>query len=67
VIHGTQADRVPAHYRRYLENAFRTALKLRGTPLRLELKTTANPFAGKRNTLTPRQIKRRRRVARHSR
>ncbi len=32
VVHGNQADRLPAHYKRYLENAFREALRLRGTP-----------------------------------
>jgi GTPase len=67
VIHGNQAQRLPAHYQRYLENTFRDALKLRGTPLRLELKTTENPFAGRRNPLSSRQIKRRRRVIRHGR
>ncbi len=67
VIHGNQAHRLPDTYRRYLENTFRKALKLRGTPLRLELKTTENPFAGKRNTLTPRQVRQRRRVMKHGR
>jgi GTP-binding protein len=64
VVHGTQAERLPDSYRRYLENAFREALKLRGTPVRVELRTTDNPFAGRRNTLTPRQAKHRRRMLR---
>jgi GTP-binding protein len=64
VVHGTQAERLPDHYKRYLENAFREALKLRGTPVRVELRTTENPFAGRRNTLTPRQAKHRRRMLR---
>ncbi len=67
VVHGTQAERVPGHYRRYLENAFREAFDLRGTPVRVELKSGENPFAGRRNRLTPRQVKRKRRVIRHSR
>lgn len=67
VIHGSQAERIPAHYRRYLENAFRKALRLRGTPVRIELRTGENPFAGRRNKLTPRQQRRRRRVIRHGR
>ena len=37
VIHGSQAERVPARYRRYLENGFRKALKLVGTPVRIDL------------------------------
>jgi GTP-binding protein len=67
VIHGSQAERIPARYRRYLENAFRKALKLRGTPVRVEFRTGENPFAGRRNKLTPRQQRRRKRVIRHSR
>jgi GTP-binding protein len=67
VIHGSQAERVPARYRRYLENTFRRALKLVGTPVKIELRTGDNPFAGRRNRLTPRQVKRRKRVIRHSR
>jgi len=64
VVHGTQAQRLPAHYKRYLENAFREALKLRGTPVRVELRTGDNPYAGRRNTLTPRQAQHRRRMLR---
>jgi GTP-binding protein len=67
VIHGSQASRVPARYQRYLENSFRKALKLVGTPVRIEFRTGENPFAGRRNVLTPRQRKRRQRVIRHSR
>jgi GTP-binding protein len=32
--------------------------------VRVELRTTENPFAGRRNTLTPRQAKHRRRMLR---
>ncbi len=64
VVHGTQAQRLPDHYKRYLENSFREALRLRGTPVRVELRTTENPFAGRRNKLTPRQAKHRRRMLR---
>lgn len=66
VVHGNQAERTPDTYRRYLENAFRDALKLEGTPIRIELKSGENPFAGRKNVLTPRQRARRRRVMRHS-
>ncbi len=67
VIHGGRADRISDHYRRYLTNAFRQALRLEGTPLRLEFRGTENPFAGRRNVLTRRQVKRRQRVVRHRR
>ncbi|TCT23927.1 ribosome biogenesis GTPase Der [Thiobaca trueperi] len=62
VIHGNQTESVPETYRRYLINRFRKELDLPGTPLRLEFKSGANPFAGRRNQLTPRQIKQRQRL-----
>jgi GTP-binding protein len=62
VIHGNQVAALPESYRRYLVGCFRKAFRLRGTPIRVELRAGRNPFAGKRNRLTPRQIKRRQRV-----
>jgi len=57
VVHGNQAERLPDHYKRYLENAFRTALRIKGSPVRVELRTSDNPYGGRRNTLTPRQAR----------
>ena len=65
VIHGNQTESVPDHYRRYLENVFRRELKLVGTPLKIEFITGTNPYAGRRNTLTPRQTEKRRRMIQH--
>jgi len=65
VIHGNQTESVPETYRRYLENAFLKALKLTGTPVRIEFRTGGNPYQGRRNTLTPRQVSRKRRLMRH--
>ena len=48
VIHGNQTDKTPKHYIRYLEKTFRRALDLHGTPIRIELKSTDNPFDGKK-------------------
>jgi GTP-binding protein len=62
VIHGNQTADLPDSYRRYLINRFRKALRLHGTPMRLELKSGDNPFAGRRNTLTPRQQRKRARL-----
>jgi GTPase len=62
VIHGNQTESLPDTYRRYLINRFRRELNLLGTPLRLELKSGTNPFAGRRNKLTPSQIKHRQRL-----
>ncbi|MGE0486643.1 MAG: ribosome biogenesis GTPase Der [Gammaproteobacteria bacterium] len=65
VIHGNQVDALPGSYKRYLENYFREALGLVGTPIRLELRQSDNPYAGRRNTLTPRQQAKRRRLMQH--
>ena len=45
VIHGNALDAVPDSYRRYLETRFRDAFKLAGTPLRIEFKSSRNPYA----------------------
>ncbi len=65
VIHGNQTERVPKSYRRYLENTFRRVMDIEGTPIRIEFKTGENPFAGRRNTLTPRQIHKKERMVAH--
>jgi len=62
VIHGNQTDALPAAYRRYLVNRFRGALDLAGTPLRLELRSGENPYEGRRNPLTARQVRKRQRL-----
>ena len=62
VIHGNQTDKLPEAYRRYLVNRFRKAFKLKGTPVRLAFKTSDNPFKGRRNKLTPRQERSRKRL-----
>ncbi len=67
VIHGNQTEAVPEHYTRYLAGCYRDALKLIGVPLRIEYKTGHNPYAGKKNVLTPRQIQKRQRLMRHVR
>ena len=64
IIHGNQTEHVPESYKRYLINTFRKHLKIVGTPIRVEFKTSANPFAGRRNTLTPRQLYKRQRLMR---
>ena len=65
VIHGNSTDNLPQSYVRYLENSFRRHLDLSGTPIRIELRTGDNPYAGRRNKLTERQAQRRRRMMSH--
>ena len=66
VIHGTQTDALPGAYKRYLMNYFREQLGLKGTPIRLEFKSPVNPFEGVKNKLTDRQIKKRKRLVKHT-
>ncbi|MCB1737053.1 MAG: ribosome biogenesis GTPase Der [Gammaproteobacteria bacterium] len=65
VIHGNQTERVPDAYKRYLMNRYRTIFKLQGTPIRIEFKSGVNPFAGRRNKLTPHQEYKRKRLMKH--
>ncbi len=44
VIHGNALDAISDSYRRYLESRFREAFDLQGTPLRIELKSSKNPY-----------------------
>lgn len=48
IIHGTGIERIPESYRRFLEKRFRDAFKLTGTPLRIEFRQGANPFANRK-------------------
>ncbi|MDJ0806766.1 MAG: ribosome biogenesis GTPase Der [Gammaproteobacteria bacterium] len=64
VIHGNQTEQVPDSYKRYLISRFRKALDLQGTPIRLEFRSGSNPFEGRKNKLTNRQIQRRQRLKR---
>jgi GTP-binding protein len=45
VIHGNSLEHVTPAYKRYLEGRFRKAFELVGTPLRIEFKTSDNPYA----------------------
>lgn len=65
VIHGNQTDSLPKAYKRYLINVFRKAFDLAGTPVKVELRSSSNPYAGRRNKLTPRQDRKRKRMLRH--
>jgi GTP-binding protein len=65
VVHGTRLKGLPESYRRYLENFFRKRFKLVGTPVRFIFKEGENPYEGKRNVLTERQVAKKKRLIRH--
>ncbi len=65
VIHGSRTTSLPGSYQRFLLNRMRAEFKLIGVPLHLELRDGANPFAGRKNKLTDRQVNKRKRLKRH--
>ncbi|MCX7172551.1 MAG: ribosome biogenesis GTPase Der [Proteobacteria bacterium] len=49
VIHGNALDHLPDSYRRYLERTFMEGFKLQGTPLRVQFKSSSNPYGDKKD------------------
>ena len=47
VVHGNSLEHVTAAYKRFLEGRFRKAFNLTGTPLRIQMKSAANPYSDK--------------------
>ncbi len=47
VVHGNSLEHVTDAYKRFLEGRFRKEFNLIGTPLRIEMKTSANPYIDK--------------------
>ena len=47
IIHGNSLDHVTESYKRYLEGRFRKEFELVGTPLRIQIKSSHNPFKDK--------------------
>jgi GTP-binding protein len=44
VLHGNNLEALSQSYLRYIEHTFRDAFRLRGTPVRIQVKHHANPF-----------------------
>jgi GTP-binding protein len=44
IVHGNSLEHVSESYKRYLEGRFRKEFDLVGTPLRIQMKTSTNPF-----------------------
>ncbi|MBU0590484.1 MAG: ribosome biogenesis GTPase Der [Gammaproteobacteria bacterium] len=47
IIHGNSLEHVTAAYKRFLEGRFRKEFNLVGTPLRIQMKTSSNPYSEK--------------------
>ena len=65
IIHGTRLRTLSPSYQRYLENFFRKRFKLVGTPVRFIFREGSNPYEGRKNVLTERQVARKQRLIRH--
>ena len=50
VVHGNQTNKLPDAYKRYLEKTYRRELNLWGTPVRMEFRTSDNPYSHKQES-----------------
>ena len=66
IIHSNQDKKIPNNYKKYLENSFRSSLGLSSIQLKLIFRKAENPYEGKRNKLSERQIKKRQRLIKHN-
>ena len=64
VIHGSRTKQIAEQYRRYLVNSFRRDFDLTGLPVKLVFRESDNPYAGRRNPLSARQIQKKQRLKR---
>ncbi|SMN11744.1 GTP-binding protein EngA [uncultured Candidatus Thioglobus sp.] len=62
IFHGNHLESVPNAYERYLKNFFTDRLKLTNTPIHMQYKSGSNPFEGRKNQLSARQIAKKRRL-----
>ena len=64
IIYGNQTKKLRGNYKKFIENQIRSRFSLLGTPIELFFKDSKNPFADRKNKLSNRQWKKRRRVIR---
>jgi GTP-binding protein len=62
VIHGSRTDTIPDAYRRYLVNRFIKHFRLKGTPVFISFRDSANPYKDRKNKLSRRQMEKRKRL-----
>ena len=65
IVHSNQDKRIPQNYRRYLINSFRVALGLKSVQLKLLFRKADNPYKDKKNVLSERQVRKRKRLIKH--
>ena len=65
IVHSNQDKKIPSNYKKYLENSFRSELGLKSVQLKIIFRKSENPFEGKKNKLSDRQVKKRQRLIKH--
>ena len=65
IIHSNFSNKIPSNYKRYLINSFRKELSLNSVELSIIFKKGDNPYEGKKNELSSRQIKKKKRLIKH--
>lgn len=64
IIYGNQTKKLRDNYKKFIESQIRSYFSFMGTPIQLFFKDSKNPFADRKNKLSHRQWKKRRRVIR---
>ena len=64
-MQSNQDKKIPSNYKKYLENSFRSELCLKSVQLKIIFRKSENPFEGKKNKLSDRQVKKRQRLIKH--
>ena len=64
IIYGNQTKKLRDNYKKFIESQIRSYFSFMGTPIQLFFKDSKNPFAERKNKLSHRQWKKRRRVIR---
>ena len=67
IIHSNVSSKIPSNFKKYLINSFRDELNLKSIDLKLNFKKGENPYDGKKNKLTSRQIKKKKRLVKYTR
>lgn len=62
IVHANQDKKIPKNYIKYLEKSFRKKLNLESIQLNLIFRKSKNPFESKKNKLSNRQIKKKKRL-----
>ena len=66
IIHSNVSSKIPSNFKQYLINSFRDELNLKSIDLKINFKKGENPYDGKKNKLTSRQIKKKKRLVKYT-